>query len=107
MTLDVIKDHFLTGVMAVLCLCMLVCLIRTFVGPRISDRIVGVNMIGTQVMIFICALSVFLGEDGLTDVAVIYSMLSFLAVVIVTKLCMNAYHHGKVEKTGEKERVYK
>ena len=42
---------FLLVCIAALGVMEIFCLIRTILGPRISDRIVGINMIGTQVII--------------------------------------------------------
>ena len=61
-------------------------MIRAILGPRITDRIVAVNMIGTMVIMMIAILAVLLGEDSLADVSLIYAMISFLAVVVLTKV---------------------
>ena len=44
---------FLIICMIVLAICMIACLIRAIIGPRISDRIVAINMIGTMTIIMI------------------------------------------------------
>ena len=71
--------------------------------PRISDRIVAVNMMGTLIVIIICVLAFLMGEGYLVDVAIIYTMLSFLAVVLLTKVYMGIYRQKRrEEKEGEK-----
>lgn len=67
------------------------CLWRAIKGPRISDRIVSVNMIGTMAIIIIAILSALLKESYLLDVCLIYAMISFLAVVVLTKVYQGAY----------------
>ena len=77
--------------MGVLGVCLFVCLFRAFRGPTPADRVIAVNMIGTMVVILICILTLRLGEGYLTDVAMIYTLLSFLAVVMLTKLLIGAW----------------
>ena len=75
----------------VIALLLFACLIRAIRGPRIADRVIAVNMMGTLVVIAICVLAFLMGEDYLVDVAMIYTMLSFLAVVVLTKVYMGIY----------------
>ena len=93
---------FLMICMCILAICMLACLIRAIIGPRIADRIVAINMIGTMSILIIAIVSVLLHEEYLVDVAILYAMLSFLAVVVLTKVYMGVYaeHHQKKEKEG-------
>ena len=51
-------------VIALIVLALLVVLtfIRVIKGPRLADRVVGVNVIGTLTIMMICILSVMLSE---------------------------------------------
>lgn len=80
---------------------LLPCLWRAFRGPQVTDRIVAINMIGTMVVILICVLTLRLGEDYLTDVAMIYTLLSFLAVVALAKMYIGVWR--KRHASGRKE----
>ena len=60
-------------------------LVRTIRGPRLADRIMGVNMTGSFASMCIVILSRLLEEPWLLDVALIYGMISFLAVVVLSK----------------------
>lgn len=80
----------------------LLCLVRAILGPRISDRIVAVNMMGTMVMVIIAILSLFMNESYLLDICIIYAMISFLSVVVLTKVYMGVYKERKRRKE-EKE----
>lgn len=75
----------------VLALLIFCCLIRAIIGPRIADRIVAINMIGTMTIMIIAILTIALKEGYLVDVAIIYAMISFLAVVVLTKVFMGVY----------------
>ena len=80
---------------------LLACLVRAIRGPRIADRVIAVNMIGTLIVITICILSFLMDEGYLADIAMIYTMLSFLAVVLLTKVYMGIYrekHRREEEK---------
>ena len=82
---------------------LLACLVRAIRGPRIADRVIAVNMIGTLIVITICILSFLMDEGYLADIAMIYTMLSFLAVVLLTKVYMGVYrekHRREQEQNG-------
>ena len=77
-----------TGALVVLAVLTLGCLIRSVIGPRIADRIVSINMISTLSLAMIAILTRVLGEGYLADVALIYALLGFLAVVVLCKVFM-------------------
>ena len=92
------------GVLSVLALMLVLCLIRAVIGPRIADRLVAVNMMGTMVMVIIALLAVIKGQGYLVDICLIYAMISFLAVVVLTRIYTGVYREGKErEKKGEKK----
>lgn len=77
-----------TGVLVVLSVLTLLCLVRAIQGPRVADRIVSINMISTLTISMILILAMRLGEDYLADVALIYALIGFLAVVVLCKVYM-------------------
>ncbi len=85
----------LTGALLFLALLIIAGLIRSVLGPRISDRIIAVNMMGTMVIMVIAILSVYLDENYLVDVCLIYAMISFLGVVVLCKVYTGVYLHKK------------
>lgn len=89
--------------LVVLAILLFLCLIRAIRGPRISDRIVAVNMMGTLIVIIICVLAFLMGEGYLVDVAIIYTMLSFLAVVLLTKVYMGIYRQKRREEKEDEK----
>ncbi len=86
-----------TIALVVLGLTLLCCLLRAIRGPRTTDRVIAVNMMGTTTVIIICVLAFLLGEGYLVDVAMIYTMLSFLAVVLLSKICIGLYHEKRAK----------
>ena len=92
------------GILTVLALLLVLCLIRAVIGPRIADRLVAVNMMGTLVMVSIALLAVIKNEGYLVDICLIYAMISFLAVVVLTRIYTGVYREAKDhEKRKEKD----
>ena len=54
-------------------------------------------------LIIIVILGVIMEEGYLADIALIYAMISFLAVVVLTKLYTGVYLEQKAKKEKEKE----
>lgn len=89
---------FFTAALIFLAVMVVLCLIRAIIGPRIADRIVSVNMIGTMVMVIIAILALMLEEGYLVDICLIYAMISFLAVIVLTKVYMGVYLEKKEQE---------
>lgn len=84
-------------VVIILALMVFACLIRAVRGPRIADRLMAVNMMGTMVMVMISVLALMLNEGYLVDVCLIYAMISFLAVVVLSKVYIGIYTEKREE----------
>ena len=82
MSLETAYQFLYMGALAVLAVLIGVMVIRSVVGPRVTDRILSINMIGTMVVSSIAVLSVALEEGYLVDVALIYVMISFVSVLV-------------------------
>ena len=83
-------DYLFTVALLALAAGLFFALLRAIRGPRIADRIMGINMIGTMVSITLAILSVWLRQSWLLDVCLLYAMISFLAVVVLAKVCIAA-----------------
>lgn len=84
--------------MVVLVALSIACLVRCIRGPRISDRVLAVNMVGTLTIIMVSVFVVALGEGYLADIALVYAMISFLAVVVLSKVYTGIYRERKHEE---------
>ena len=91
-------ETLFTVTLAILGLLLFPCLLRAIRGPRIADRVVGINMIGTIIIMMIAILALMLEEGYLVDIAIIYAMLSFLAVVVLVKIYIGVYRAQKIEE---------
>lgn len=90
-------------VLVILAIMLGFCLVRAVIGPRIADRLIAVNMMGTMIMCIIVILGVIMNEGYLADIALIYAMISFLAVVVLTKVYAGVYfEHKDKQKKGDK-----
>lgn len=93
-------DLLLLGCVIVLALLIIASIVRSVLGPGISDRIIAVNMIGTMIILIIAILSVYLEENYLVDVCLIYAMISFLGVVVLCKVYTGVYLQKKQMKAN-------
>jgi len=91
-----IVAFILLGIISILCL------LRAIIGPRTADRVVAINMLGTVAMSIIAILFVKLREGYLADICLIYAMISFLAVIVLSKVYVGAYKEKKKAKEEEK-----
>ena len=99
MSYAVMIRHLLEFSLVFLGITVSLCLWLGIRGPRFTDRVVAVNMIGTKSILLIAALSLFLEESYLLDVCLIYSLISFLAVVVLTKTYMLAFNREASAKS--------
>ena len=83
------------AILSIQAILLLLCLIRAVIGPRIADRLVAVNMITTMVTVIITILAVLKGEGYLVDICLIYAMISFLAVVVLSRIYTGVYREQK------------
>lgn len=81
--------------MAILSLSIIAIFLRSIIGPTVADRIICINMIGTKIIIFICMIAGFLKEDFLIDVALVYALINFVSIVVLT------YAYGYVHEKNE------
>ena len=99
--LEQIRSGVLTGSAIVLALLIFAALVRAILGPRFTDRIIAINMVNTMVVAMITLLSVYLQEDFLVDVALVYALLSFLMVAVLAQMVTI---RSKRRKLKQKER---
>ena len=64
---------------------------RAVRGPELSDRVLGVNMVGTAVISAVLILTALLNEAYLADVAVVYAAINFVSVVILNRVYVSKH----------------
>ncbi|MCR5294660.1 MAG: sodium:proton antiporter [Lachnospiraceae bacterium] len=91
MTLETAYRLLYIGTLLVLAALIGIMLVRSIIGPRVTDRILAINMIGTMVIASIAVLSQYLMEGYLLDVGLIYAMISFVSVLILASVYIPAH----------------
>ncbi len=85
------------------CICLgiaiIATLVRSITAKTIIGRFIGINMLTTIVLIVICILTLFFKESYLPDIALIYALLSCIAVILLSKIYINLF---KKDKGGKK-----
>ncbi|MBQ9625171.1 MAG: hypothetical protein IJR47_03585 [Clostridia bacterium] len=96
MDIKSIQQMVLLVAMIAVAIMMLLTLIVSIIGPRFTDRLIMVSAINTEVNAFMCMLLVYLGKGYIIDIALVYGMIGFLAIVILAKLKLKQYleEHG-------------
>lgn len=92
------------GILIFMTILLFACLLRAVLGPRVADRVVAVNMMGTMVMVMIAVFALLLDEGYLADICLIYAMISFLSVVVLTKVYTGVYLANKQNRKEDGSR---
>lgn len=96
------RSILISGV-ALIAVLLLFCIIRSIKGPRIADRILSINMSGTMIITAIVFVSGILKDTSLIDIGLLYAMISFLAVVVFSRIYRGEYLSLKDDERQEIE----
>ena len=91
MNLLQIQEHVLMFAMIFLSATILFCLLRAILGPRFTDRLLGINVINVKVIVLICIMAVFFDKSYLIDISLVYSAISFLSVIVLAKIFLSKH----------------
>lgn len=91
-----------SGALLVIAALLAVMLLRSIRGPGVTDRLLSINMIGTLVIAAIVLLSRLLDETWLLDVALIYTMISLVSVLILARVFI-PHHPGRKRFRSEEK----
>ncbi len=83
--------------------CMFFSLFRAVRGPRPMDRVVGINMTNTLATLCLAVCSFLLDESWLLDVCLIYGMISFLAVTVLSMLHIDTKTDSRSRKEADRD----
>ncbi|MBQ6376109.1 MAG: sodium:proton antiporter [Lachnospiraceae bacterium] len=86
MTVEQAYQYLYFAALIALAVLIGVMIVRSFIGPRILDRVLSINMIGTLVITSLAITSRLLDESYLTDIALIYAMVSLLSVLVLSAI---------------------
>ncbi len=97
-------QSFYNSLYLIVCLLLAVAvvaaLIRSITAKNIISRYIGINMLTTCILAVICVLTLLFKENYLPDIALIYSLLSCIAAILLSKIYINLF---KKNNKGGKE----
>ena len=79
-----LSTAFLAAAAALVVLAIAV-LYRAVVGPTMQDRVIAVNVLGTNTVFILALLAVALDSESFLDIALVYALLNFLMAVAISK----------------------
>ena len=100
MTVDRAYELLFSFAFLVVGVCILLSIIRSAMGPKITDRLLCVNMNTTMVESLIVWLVIFLGEDWLADVALVYVLLGTVGTAVLAKVYVKDPDASGTRKNG-------
>lgn len=68
----------------ILIVLIILSVVRIIIGPSIWDRLFGFNLLTAKVNILILFLAYYLKQDFILDVAIAYTLLSFIGTVVIS-----------------------
>ena len=78
-------ENVLLVAAAAFVLTSLVGVYRIVRGPTMPDRVIAVNVIGSNTVIVIALLAAAIGEPGALDIALVYALLDFVLSIAISK----------------------
>lgn len=84
MTTELINDIFLVAAALFVVLAIAI-FYRAIAGPTTQDRLLAVNVLGTNTVVILALLAAGLDQPWFLDVALIYALLNFLMAIAISK----------------------
>ena len=78
-------EEILLGAAAAFVTASLVGVYRIVRGPTMPDRVIAINVVGSNVVLVIALLAAAVGEPGALDIALVYALLNFLLSIAISK----------------------
>lgn len=89
--MNTILKNSLIFVMVILSITILFLLLRAFLGPKFTDRVLAINVINVKVIVLISILGFYFNESYVLDIAILYALLSFLSVIVLSRIYLDDY----------------
>jgi multicomponent Na+:H+ antiporter subunit F len=75
---------FSTAAVLVL-IAVLIVLYRAVKGPRIYDRVLAVNVMGTKTVVLLALIGFIYNRPHFLDIALVYALINFIATIAILK----------------------
>ena len=69
----------------VIVLAAVLVLYRALKGPRVYDRVLSANVIGTKTVILVALIGYAFGRPHFLDIAIVYALINFIATIAFLK----------------------
>ncbi|MBU4532759.1 MAG: monovalent cation/H+ antiporter complex subunit F [Eubacteriales bacterium] len=69
----------------VILLAVFLVLYRTIVGPRLYDRALGANVMGTKTVVLLALIGFIYARPDFLDIALVYALINFIATLAILK----------------------
>mgnify|MGYP001313970085 FL=1 len=76
---------------------MVMMLVRAFIGPTFTDRILAVNSMGTATVLFVALLGFLTGRPEFLDIALLYALINFVGTLAILKF----FNFGDLGASGD------
>ncbi|MFZ7131753.1 MAG: monovalent cation/H+ antiporter complex subunit F [Eubacteriales bacterium] len=77
--------HFYQMVLLVIALFIMLVVVRVILGPTIWDRLLGLNMISSKIIMLIVILAAWHDKSFYLDIALAYAFLGFIGTVLIAR----------------------
>lgn len=82
--MSLVNDVFI-GSAAIFVILAVAMLYRVIKGPTMQDRVLAVNVLGTNTVVILALLAAGLEEPWFLDIALVYALLNFLMTIAISK----------------------
>ena len=76
--------------------CMVLTLVRAFIGPTLYDRVLAANAFGTKTVLMIALLGYLMGRPEFIDIALLYALINFIGTIAILKF----FRYGDLGQEG-------
>ena len=76
---------------------MAMMLVRAFIGPTFTDRILAVNSVGTATVLFVALLGFLTNRPEFLDISLLYALINFVGTLAILKF----FNFGNLGASGD------
>jgi multicomponent Na+:H+ antiporter subunit F len=69
-------------------------MVRTLIGPTVVDRMIGLNIVASQILVLLVLVAVSEARSVYLDVALVYDIFGFVGILAITRYIDSREQHG-------------
>ncbi|MDH8677754.1 monovalent cation/H+ antiporter complex subunit F [Fusibacter bizertensis] len=73
----------MTLIIAILVILTVISAIRILIGPSLWDRLLGLNLVTSKLMMLIILVALVRKQTFILDLALVYALLSFMGIIFI------------------------